>query len=160
FEPLRYVAAVFQTEVSRQLAEPVHFVEVSLPPTRSGDALPGQSIVEYVQSLFPGGRPDLIVPLGGLAAAFAQQHRQKLFSGSPMLLTSVDQRFVNWAAFTDNETAVPIAIEPDRLLDNILQVLPETTTVAVVIGLGQIDKIWHEELARTFQRFAGRLNIV
>jgi PAS domain S-box-containing protein len=160
FEPLRYVADVFQTEVSRQLAEPVHFVEVSLQPARSGEALQERPILEYLLSLFPSGRPDLIVPIGGLAAMFAQQHRRELFPASPMLLTSVDQRFVNQAAFTNNETAVPIAIEPDRLLENVLQVLPETTTIAVVIGLGQMDKIWHEELARAFQRFEGRMNVV
>ena len=160
FEPLSYVAQVFRTEVSRHLAVPVHFVEISVQPTRSGEPLQERPILAYVQSLFPTRRPDLIVPIGGLAGRFAQQHRRELFSASPMLLTAMDQRFVNQAAFTGNETAVPLAVEPVQLIDNILQVLPETTTIAVVIGQGQVDKIWRDQFVRAFQPFAGRINVV
>jgi PAS domain S-box-containing protein len=77
-----------------------------------------------------------------------------------MLFVAVDQRFLNRAAFTNNDTAVPIAIEPERLIDNILQVLPETSSIAVVIGRGQMDELWHDELASALQPFAGRLNVV
>jgi hypothetical protein len=44
-----------------------------------------------------------------------------------------------------------------RLVDDILQVLPQTRQVFMVMGSGAFGKFWHREVENEFTRFRGRL---
>ena len=63
--------------------------------------------------------------VGGPAAVFARQHRRQLFPETPLLFASVDQRYLRDAPLGDNETAVAVVNDFPRLIDDILQVLPD-----------------------------------
>ena len=55
---------------------------------------------------------------------------------------------------------MPSANDFPGLIDGILQVLPQTQQVFMVMGSGQIGRFWHQQLDEQFQRFRDRLTFV
>ena len=150
----------FRTELAKRLGEPVDLHEVPLLTGRNGASPEDAPFVDYLLGLFPQRPPDLVVTIGGPALRLAQRQRQRLFPQAPMLFASADQRHVQEAALTANDTVVAFKIDFPGLIENILEVLPETNQVAVVLGASPPDKYWAEELRREFQPFMHRINFV
>ena len=65
-------AGLFRPELGRASRDPIDFIEVSLQPARSSLSDPDASTLEAVRAAFAGRGLDLVVPLGGPAASFAQ----------------------------------------------------------------------------------------
>src|SRR5512145_883184 len=91
FAPQNVFADAFRAELTRRSPEPVYFLEISLPTQSKGRGPVEEPTLNYLSSVFGGRRIDLVVPMGGTAATFAQTFRQQLFPTAPMLLASVDQ---------------------------------------------------------------------
>ena len=121
------------------------------------DVDPEGAFVSYLHALFSKRPPDLIVSIGAPAAAFVQRRREELFPAAPMILTVVDQRRVQYSILGPNDTVVAVAIDYHAAIRNILQVLPDTNHVAMVIGTSPIEKFWREEIARESQPLENRL---
>jgi len=51
----------------------------------------------------------------------------------------------------ENDAAVIGSIDVTRIVENILQVRPETTTIAVVIGNSPVEKFWYTLLSKLFE---------
>src|SRR5262249_48300145 len=100
---------------------------------------------------------DLMVPIGGPAAKFAEANRSKLFPTTPMRLAAVDQRHLENAALTSNDTAVAVRHDPSQVIETILKILPETTNVFVVIGNSELELFWRHALEQEFDRFRNHL---
>jgi len=135
----------------------VNFVQVVVGPIGSVGA-PEQAVVDFIVSTFADGpKPDLIVALAGPAAVFARKYRRQLFPDTPLLFASVDQRYLRDAPLGEHETAVVVSNDFPRLIEDILQVLPQTRHVFVVAGTGQLAQFWRRELEGPFTRFRDRL---
>jgi PAS domain S-box-containing protein len=160
FAPHYVFAGMFRPELSRASPDPIDFVEISLQQARESRSAAPASLVDELHSRLEGRRFDLVVPIGGPAAQFAQAHRQRLFPQTPMLLAAVDSRFVEKAGLTDNDAAVAVAHDPPQMIESMLQLLPETRTILVVVGASQLDQFWEQELQRTFHRFDDRVTFV
>ena len=98
--------------------------------------------------------------VAGPAAVFARKHRQQLFPATPLLFASVDQRWLRGAPLGENETAVAVVNDFPRLVDDILQVLPETEQIFMVIGSGPLGQFWRRELESEFARFRDRVTFI
>jgi PAS domain S-box-containing protein len=160
FAPHNGFASLFRRALSQSSAEPISFIEVSLQAARQVPSVPDESIVDELVSRFGGHRLDLVVPIGGPAAAFAQKYRGRLFPSTPMLLAAVDHRFLRHAELTGKDAAVAVEHDPPQMIENILQLLPDTTTVLVVIGASPLEQFWLRELQRAAERFDGRVNFI
>lgn len=158
--PYTDVSAVFRDELTQKLGEPVDLVEVSLVTKVAGDSLEDAPFVEYLQALLVGRKPDLVVPIGGIASSFAQRQRQRLFPDVPTIYTAVDDRTLERYALTDKDTVVASRLDVRGFVQNILDVLPDTTHVAVVVGASPVERFWKEELTREFQPFMNRIDFV
>ena len=150
----------FRIEIERRIGEPVIFTQFVVNPSGLG-ATPERAFVDFLRSAFADGpRPDLVMTVGGTAAAFARKHRQELFPGTPFLLAAVDRRFLEGAPLDDHETAVAVQNDFPQLVDDILGVLPATSTIFVVNDSGPLGQFWRRELQRDFARFEGRVKFV
>src|SRR5262249_44867938 len=105
-------------------------------------------------------KPDLVVTVGGPAAAFARAHRQELFPDTPFLFGAVERRFLSDSPLAENETAVAVTIDYVAFVEDIVRLLPRTKTVFMVMGSGPLGTLWRARLARDFQPFEGRLSFV
>jgi signal transduction histidine kinase len=120
-----------------------------------------RAVLDYIQSAFiDRSKPDLIMPVGGPAAIFARRYRQQLFPDTPLLFAAVDQKYLGDAPLGDNETAVVVDNDFSRAIEGVLQLLPGTRQVFMVLGSGQIGQFWHRELENQFSRFHDRLTFV
>jgi PAS domain S-box-containing protein len=158
FEPYNTFSENFRTELAKQFAQPLEFHDVALESVRLQGESSERLLVQYLTSLFAGQKLDLVVPVGGPAGRFAVSHRNELFPGTPMLFSCVDQRHLQGATLTTNDSVVSVAFDAHLLLNSVLQILPDTTNVAVVIGDSPLEKFWLAEMQRDFQPFANRLN--
>lgn len=159
-KPWSDYARAIRAELVRQSPWPLDLREHSLVSARSSDENPEGPFVAYLGALFANHQPDLIVSIGAPAAAFVQRHRQRLFPTAPMLLTVVDQRRVRYSVLTANDAVVAVSINYLAALENILRVLPDTKTVAVVVGSSPIEKYWKEEIGNEWKPLANRLSLV
>jgi signal transduction histidine kinase len=150
----------FRVSLDERAGKPVNVVQVVVGPTGVVGA-PDQAVADYIRSIYAGRpAPDLVMSAGGPAAVFARKHMRQLFPGTPLLLAAVDQRYLRDAPLADNESAVPVINDFPRLVDDMLQVLPQTRQVFMVIGSGAIGQFWRRELEPDFARYAGRVTFV
>jgi len=149
-----------RVDLSQSAGGPVNIVQVVVGPTGFVGA-PEQAVVDFIRSTYADRpKPDLIVSVAGPAALFARKYRRQLFPDTPLLFAAVDQRYLADAPLGENDTAVAAANDFPGLVDNILQLLPQTQQVFMVMGSGQIGKFWRKELEKQFKRFHDRLNFV
>ena len=121
----------------------------------TGDTEP--PFVDYLQALFAKRPLDLIVSIGAPAAAFVQRHREQLFTTTPTVFTSVEQRRVQLSRLTANDAVVPVWINYRAALENILHVLPDTKNITVVVGTSPIEKFWKEAIGKEAEPLASRV---
>ena len=61
---------------------------------------------------------------------------------------------------TENDTVVALAHDLPAVIENILHVLPDTKTVAVVSGNSPGELLWEEDLRKEFAPFADRISFI
>ena len=160
FKPWSEYARTIRAELDRQSPWPLEIAEHSLMTARSSDDHSEAPFVEYLRALHAKRPVDLIVSLGAPAVAFVQRHRQQIFTTTPMVFTAVEHRRVQHSIVTQNDTVVAIAQNYPAIIKNILRVLPDTKTVAVVTGNSPNERFWLEVLRKEFAPFADRLSFI
>jgi hypothetical protein len=151
--------ADFRTVLQERTREPITLVEFVVAPAGFTEA-PGKPMLDFLQSIFADQAPALIVTVGGPAAAFVRSNRQHLFPKTPVLFSAVDQRYLGAAPLAEHETSAAVAIDYTKVLDDILQLLPDTRNVFVVTGTGPLSDFWYAELQRNFERYQNRLKFI
>ena len=159
FNPWSEYAKAIRTELDRQSPWPLDIIENSLITARFSDENPEAPFVEYLRALFAKHPRDLIVSIGAPAASFVQRHRQQLFATTPMVLMAVDQRRVQYSNLTANDAVVAVRINYLSAFENILQVLPDTKDVVVVVGSSPIEKFWKEAIGKEVEPLANRIKL-
>jgi signal transduction histidine kinase len=160
FKPWSEYAQTIREELKRQSPWPIDITEQSLITARSSDEDPETPFVEYLRALFAKRPLDLIVSVGAPAAGFVQRHRPQLFATTPMVFTAVDQRRVQYSNLTTNDAVVAVRIDYLSAIKNILQVLPDTKRVAVVVGASPVEQFWRKEIAREVKPLEGRVEFI
>ena len=159
FKPWSEYARTIRMELNRQSPWPLDITEHSLITARSPDEDPEGPFVEYLRALSAKRPPDIIVSIGAPAAAFVQRHRRQLFANTPMVFTAVDQRRVQYSSLTENDAVVAVRINYLAAFENILQVLPNTKDVIVVVGTSPIERFWKEAIAKEVEPLANRIKL-
>lgn len=160
FRPWSVYARSIKAELERQSPWPLDIQEHALQTARFNNPGPEAPFVEYLASLYQGSLPDMVISIGAPAARFVQRYRSKLFPDTPMLMTVVEERLVNRFDLTDNDVVVSVHNDFLAAFKNILQLMPDTTTVAVVVGASPLEKFWIDEVARELNPLGDRLAIV
>ena len=146
----------FRARLDHRAENPANVVQIVVGPTGFVGA-PEQAIVDYIRSIYSNHpAPDLIMTVAGPAAIFARKYRQQLFPTTPLLFAAMDQRYLRGAPLGENESAVAVANDLPRLIDDILQVLPETRQVFIVTGSRPPSRLMRPQLETPFPRFRDR----
>jgi signal transduction histidine kinase len=122
---------------------------------------PEQAVVDYLVSMYAGGPPpDLIMTVGGPAALFAREYRQRLFPARPLIFAAMDERYVREPPLSANETAIAVVNDHPALIDDILRVLPDTRQIFMVTGSGAVGRFMRPEMERGLARFRDRVTFI
>lgn len=160
FRPWSEYARDIKSELERQSRWPLDIQEHALLTARFNIPGPEAPFVEYLHSLYQGVTPDVVLSIGAPAARFAQRYRAKLFPDTPLILTAVEDRLIDRAGLGSNDVVVAIRNDFMAAFENILQVLPDTKSVAVVIGASPLERFWVEEVKRELKPLDGRVELV
>ena len=158
FKPWSEYARTIRSELQRQSPWQLDITDHSLVTARSRNKDPEVPFVAYLRALFAEQKPDLIVSIGAPAAAFVQRHRPQLFANIPMVFTAIEERRVQLSALTENDAVVAVRIDYLGAIENILQVLPDTKNVTVVVGTSPIEKFWMEEIGKEVKSLTNRVS--
>ena len=158
FKPWSEYARSIRGELQRQSPWQLDITDHSLVTARSRNADPEVPFVAYLNALFAEQQPDLIVCIGAPAAVFVQRHRPQLFANIPMVFTAVEERRVQFSALSKNDAVVPVRIDYLAAIENILQVLPDTENVTVVVGTSPIEQFWKEEIGKAVKPLTNRVS--
>ena len=156
--PFNAVAAAFRTTLTRELAEPVDVDEAPFDTARFAEPKQEAPFVDFLQNRYGGRKLDLVVPINFPALSFVVRHRKRLFPETPMLITATDQRRIRPEFLTTNTAVVPYNVDLPQMVEAILQVLPDTKNIVVVLGNSPLEKFWLGEFRREFQRFTNRVS--
>ena len=149
-----------RTDLAEQSPYPLDRYEVSLEIARFNDGERDDAFVGYLRALFADRPPDLIITMVSPAARFIQRHRRDLFPSTPVIFAALDARAIKDATLTANDTMVAVSIDLTAVIENILRTLPNTTTLAVIMGDAPIEKFWVNEFHHAFRPFEGRVKSV
>jgi signal transduction histidine kinase len=160
FKPWSEYAKALRQELERKSQWPLDIQDLSVITARAHDEDAEGQFAEYLRALFTQHTPDLIVAFGAPAGAFVQRHRAQLFRSTPMVLAAIEQRRVRQAALTENDTVVAVHQDISVLFGNILQVLPDTKMVAVVVGNSPNERFWIDEIQKELEPLKDHLKFL
>ena len=152
FGPNFEQGAAWSREIQRELNEqspwPLNVQEQSLVTALDGDNAAEAKFLEYLRALYAQRPPDLIVSLGGPAALFIQQHKADLFPTTPMLLAAVELRRLDPSMVTNQDVVAGARYDQVSAIENVLRLLPETKTIAFILGMSPGERFWAGEAQR------------
>jgi PAS domain S-box-containing protein len=131
--------------------------QVSLDMARYAQPDMEEAFVEFLRQRLAKWRPDLVVPIGAPAGRFVVKFRDRLFPGTPVIYTGMDRRTVPPDAITRNATFVGEDFKLAGLVEDILQLAPDTTNIEVILGATPLERYWAIEFRRAFEPFTNRV---
>ncbi len=156
--PYATIASAFRSELGRGRTEPIAVYEVSLDAVHTVSAEDDAPFVELLRHRLSSAAPDIVVTFGPPAASFFLRNRDRLFPGTPMLLAAVDERILlRSPPLRSGDSAVVGRLDLPSSVDNILQLLPKTRTIAVVVGNSPLERFWVTEAQRELAPFSTRV---
>src|SRR5262249_34219535 len=147
-------AKQFRYELEQQSRELIEIYDAPLVTARPDEEVVSR-YAEYLQAVLPKRRLDLVVAVGASAVRILQRHRAQLFPSVPILAIAEERRTPS--SPMENSVVVSASIDFVQIVDNILQVRPETGNIAVVIGNSPNERFWLKEIQTAFERFKGRV---
>ena len=157
--PYAAAAESFKTALSREIGTPLNIFEYSLDLDRFPSLQMQSELAAFLKKRFEGNRLDLIVPIGAPAANFTLRYADSAFPGTPILFLSADPRLVDLESVPRNATTVNQISKTSDWIEDILQMAPDTTNIAVVLGASPTEETWKEIILRECQAFKGRVNL-
>jgi len=146
-------------ELNRQSPWPLTITDQSVVSARYDTNSSEKPFADYLATLFAQHPPAVIISVGAPAAAFVQRNRGQLFASAPMILTTLEERRIQYSDLTQNDAAIPIQIDYKAVIANILKVLPDTRHIAVVNGTSPNEQFWSDLIKREAAPLADRVEL-
>jgi signal transduction histidine kinase len=155
--PFTTHSTAFQTTLTKELGERVDMDEVSLDMARYAQPDMEGPFVDFLLARLAKWQPDLVVPIGSPAGRFVVKYRDRLFPEAPIIYTGMDRRTLPDDAFRNNATFVGESFDLAGLVEDILQLAPDTNHIAVVIGASALERFWTTIFQKAFEPFQDRV---
>jgi signal transduction histidine kinase len=155
--PFTTHSTAFETTLTQEMGKRVDLDQVSLDMARYAQPDMEKPFVEFLLKRLAKWHPDLVVPVGSPAGRFVAKYRDRLFPQTPVIYTGMDLRTLPPGPFR-NATFVGESFNLAGLVEDILQVAPDTNNIAVVLGASPLERYWRVEFARAFEPFATRVS--
>jgi len=158
--PFNAAVSTFRTTLGREMGERVDIYEASLDAARFAEPEKEAPFVGFLKTRFESRQPDLVVTVGAPAATFMARNRDALFPATPTVFMGADPRMLPPDLLRTNATLVTQRVNLPAIIEDILQMRPDTTNVVVVFGASPLERFWLNECHREFQPFTNRVGFV
>jgi signal transduction histidine kinase len=157
YPPWNAIVAHFREELTKRSPHPIDLYEASLQSERFGESHDEGAFIDYLRALFAERGLDLVVALGAPAGRFFLRTRPRIFPSVPLLVAGADERALDAASLTTNDTAVTVRFDHAKQIEHILEVLPDTANVVVALGASPLERFWLDVLRRAYQPLTNRV---
>ena len=147
----------FRTTLAQEFGETLDVYEMPLELMRLAGAEGEGSFVTFLAGQMQSYPVDLVVPIGLAAVQFTARHRERLFQDTPILVLGGARQAMPTTLLQTNATIVTQDIDLPGIVEDILQVRPQTTNIVVVAGASALEQFWVGEFRRQFQSFSNRV---
>jgi signal transduction histidine kinase len=156
--PFTTHSTAFETTLTQEMGKGVDLDQVSLDMARYAQPDMEEVFAEFLLKRLAKWQPDLVVPIGAPAGRFVAKFRDRLFPATPVVYTGMDRRTVPPDAITKNATFVGDDFKLAGLVEDILQLVPDTTNIEVILGATPLERYWTIEFRRAFEPFTNRVS--
>src|SRR5947208_6399998 len=132
--PFTTHSTAFETTLTHEMGKHVDLDEVSLDMARYAQPDMEEPFADLLSKRLSKWQPDLVVPIGSPAGRFVAKFRDRLFPQTPILYTGMDKRTLPPDALAKNATFVGEEFDLKGLVEDILQLAPETNNIVVILG--------------------------
>lgn len=160
FRPWGRYAITIREELGRLSPWPLDIQDHSLITARSSDENPEPAFIAYLNALNSRHSPDIVISIGAPAANFVQRNRERLFAATPMVMTAVEQRRIDFLDMSDKDTVIAVAHDYPRSFETILRVLPGTKQIVVINGASPNERFWRDEIQKDAELFKDRVQFI
>jgi len=158
--PFTTHSTAFESTLTKEMGEPVDLDEVSLDVARYASLDMEEALIEFMRKRQTKWQPDLVVPIGSPAGVFVAQYRDRLFpKATPIIYAGMDKRRLPPGALEQNATFVGESFDFAAMVEDMLQLAPATTNIAVVIGASQLEQYWASAIQQEWMPFTNRVSI-
>jgi signal transduction histidine kinase len=156
--PFTTHSTAFQSAIKRELGTAaVDLDEVSLDMARYAQPDMEAAFADFLAKRISKWQPDLVVPIGSPAGKFVVKFRDRLFPSTPVVYTGMDRRTLPADAFANNATFVGESFDLGGLIEDMLQLDPQTNHVVVILGATPLERYWSAAFREAFEPFADRV---
>ena len=160
FAPYNIVATTLRTDLTQLMRESVALHEASLDLERGSTPEDERLFLEYLVRRNLGAPPDLVIAIANPAMLFCLRYRDELFPGRPLLVTGLDRRRLETVKLPATDRAVTVTLDFPAIARTILELRPETDTLALVVGGSQLEQFWGKAIERELAPFGDRLRVL
>ena len=160
FAPYNAVGNALRTELTPMLGQPVAFQEVSLDTELGGVPEDEQLFVEYLVGRTRVTPPDLVIAIANPAMLFCLRHRDQIFPDRPLLVTGLDRRRLDTVKLRTSDRAVTLTLDFPAVARTILELRPDTDTLAIVVGTSPLEQFWGKVIERELAPLGDRLRVL
>jgi signal transduction histidine kinase len=159
FAPYEMIVATIRAELANGSSEPIAVYDASLDAGQTAGSEDAREFLDLLRRRFGGSPPDVVITVGPPAAAVYPQNRDKVFPAASLVIAGLDERFIPRSALRNGDAAVANHQNVPGLVGNILQVLPNTQTIEVVLGDTPLERYWADDSRKQFAQFANRVKL-
>ena len=152
--PFNAVVSTFKTTLARDLGAPVDIFEVPLDLARFGGIEGEAALVAFLEGRLESHPVDLVVSIGAAGMQFADRYRGTVFPKTPVLYVGASPRFLSPDILGASTALVTQKVNLTGMVEDILQMKPGTTHIAVVFGSSELERYWVQAAQREFEAFA------
>jgi PAS domain S-box-containing protein len=116
-----------------------------------------EAFAEYLAKRLQTWQPDLVVPTGAPAGQFVAKFRDRLFPQTPVIYSWVSKQTLPADTLANNATFVGQSFDLKNLVEDMLQLDPDTNNVVVILGATPLERYWSSEYQKAFEPFADRV---
>lgn len=155
--PFSVALSAFRTTLAREHGERLEFYEMTLDRARFQVPETEGPLVQFLETRIANRPMDLVVTTGGPGMDFAGRHHERLFPETPIVLIGGPPEAVQAGSLAGKATQVTVSMNLAGMVEDILQLQPQTTNIAVVFGASALETDTVEQCRREFERFTDRV---
>ena len=159
-EPFTAAVSAFRSTLAKELGEAVDFHEVPLDLARFSGLEGEEPLVTFLEERIRSQPVDLVVTIGGSGVQFAARHRERLFPDTQILVVAAEPRMIPPGFLQAKATLVTQRIDLPGMVEDILQMQPDTERIAIVFGSSPLEKFWGREFREQLRQFDGRVEFI
>ena len=160
FAPYNEMGLALRADLAKSLRGSVVFRDVSLDSERGRAAESDGPLLEYLRQSTGVDAPDLVATIGAPATRFYLRHRDGMFADRPLLIAGVESRWLNDAKLGPNDRAVTADLDFPGFARTILDLNPNTKTIAIVLGTSPLEQFWAKEVQRDLSKVDDKLRVL